>query len=225
MNDLKLVIFDCDGTLIDSEVIACEFFPNYWKTHGVEMSVNEFKETFIGVGNDSDVGRAVFSRMPDYAEEEGDRLYAEALDKELQSIDGIPKLLERLSSVNICVASNSSIKHVQNSLLKTDLSIYFKNQIFSAEMVEKPKPSPDLFSHVAKTLGYDNSECVVVEDSPAGVIAAKAAGMKVISFSGAQHFTSKLEDRLKTKAADWHCNSVESLSTKLVSLMINKEPI
>jgi HAD superfamily hydrolase (TIGR01509 family) len=210
----KLIIFDCDGTLVDSEVIASKVFPSYWATHGVHFSENEFKEKFIGTGKSAPIVIETFSKMPDYANEEGDRILDEELSKHLCAVDGIPKLIESLGW-GVCVASNSSLQYVKKALAKTKLDLSFGENIFSAEQVNNPKPAPDLFLYVANKLKVSPSECVVVEDSVSGVMAAKNANMSVVGFSGAGHFVPSLEKQLRETKPDWFCTSVGELESLL----------
>ena len=214
----KLVIFDCDGTLVDSEVIASKVYPQYWATHGVFFSEDEFKEKFIGTGHDAEIVKETFSRMPDFAKAEGERLLDQALAKELTAVDGIKEILLKLA-VEKCVASNSSLSYVKQALNKTELSHHFGDKVFSAEQVENPKPAADLFLHACSTLGFETKNTFVVEDSPSGVRAAQNASIKVIGFSGAGHFTSSLEARLEATNPDYFCRSVLELENLLVELI------
>ncbi len=213
----KLVIFDCDGTLVDSEVIATKVFTNYWATHGVVYSENEFKETFIGTGRTAKVVVDNLSKMPSCADKEGRALLDEAISKNLEEVRGMSNLLSSLK-LEKCVASNSPLKYVKDALHKTGLSSYFGESVFSADQVPNPKPSPDLFLHAASVCGFNPKDCIVVEDSVSGVMAAMKADMKVIGFSGAGHFIPSLEDRLKELKPTWLCSSTNELQQLLNSL-------
>ncbi len=206
----KLIIFDCDGTIVDSEVIATKVFTRYWATHGVNFTEDEFKEKFIGTGKNAPIVIETFSRMPDYAGKEGDRLLDEELEKSLCAVEGMLELVSSLQG-DICVASNSSLRYVKAALKKTELDVCFKDKVFSAEQVKNPKPAPDLFLLVCSKLGYRPEDCIVIEDSVSGVKAAQNANMKVVSFSGAAHFVPSLEEKLKHTNATWHCSSVSEL--------------
>ncbi|MCA9487099.1 MAG: HAD family phosphatase [Nanoarchaeota archaeon] len=212
----KLVIFDCDGTLVDSEVIATKVFTRYWATHGVNFTEDEFKEKFIGTGKNAPIVIETFSKMPEYANEEGDRLLDEELERNLCAVEGMVELVSELSN-DICVASNSSLNYVKSALKKTKLDVCFNQNVFSAEQVKNPKPSPDLFLFACSELGYEPYDCIVIEDSVSGIKAAQNANMKVISFSGAAHFVPSLERNLKLANATWHCSSVSELKHLLLS--------
>ena len=108
------------------------------------------------------------------------------------------------------------MNYVKTALKKACLELYFKDKVLSAEQVEKPKPSPELFLHVSSRLGYKPKDCIVIEDSITGVRAAQNAEMQVISFSGAAHFVPSLEKKLLDTNATWHCSSVTELENLLL---------
>lgn len=216
----KLIIFDCDGTLVDSEVVAARVFTSYWATHGVHLTETEFKEKFIGKGNQHPDSIEMFKRMPPYAVVEGDRLWDEALKETLQPVDGMVELISDLRC-NLSVGSNSSIGHVKWALKKTGLDQFFGENVFSASLVSNPKPAPDLFLYISKVFGVEPKNCVVVEDSVSGVQAAQSAGMKVIGFSGAKHFVPSLEQRLRTTQPDWFCSNAEELRPLLTQFEVS----
>jgi beta-phosphoglucomutase-like phosphatase (HAD superfamily) len=111
----------------------------------------------------------------------------------------------------IAVGSNSSLKHVEWALRKTGLDRFFGDRVFSAAQVAQPKPASDLFLHIARTLGVSVENCIVVEDSTSGVMAARNAGMKVIGFTGAAHFIPSLEKRLGAAQPTWLCSNTTDL--------------
>lgn len=213
--DKKLIIFDCDGTLVDSEVIAARIFTKYWSSHGVHFTEEEFKEKFIGTGKDAAIVQETFARLPKNAQEEGDKIFDLALATELEAVPQIESLLEELGHYDICVGSNSSMAYVERALRKTNLLKFFGRNFFSSDLVERPKPAPDLFLHCAEIFNKDPQNCLVVEDSPSGLRAAKNAGMKSIAFTGARHFTPTLKKKLLNEHHDWHCDSVRELKLTL----------
>jgi HAD superfamily hydrolase (TIGR01509 family) len=213
----KLIIFDCDGTLVDSEVIASNVFPKYWATHGVHFTETEFKEKFIGTGRTAPIVIENYSKMPSHAREEGERLFDEELAKELRAVCGIEELVSSLK-FDLCVASNSSLNYVKEALIKTNLSSYFKGNVFSSEQVENPKPAPDLLLYLSSKLKYQVEDCIVIEDSVSGVRAAQNAKMKVIGFSGAAHFVPSLKNQLIETHPDWFCSTTKELSELLNDL-------
>ena len=210
----KLIIFDCDGTLVDSEVLAARVFTAYWATHGVHLTETEFKETFIGKGNEHPDCVEIFKKMPDHVVDEGDRLWDEALKESLQPVRGMIELVSSLKA-NLSVGSNSSIGHVNRALKKTGLDRFFGENVFSSSLVPNPKPAPDLFLYISKAFKIEPRNCIVIEDSVSGVQAAQNAGMKVIAFSGAAHFVPSLEKMLIDTRPDWHCANTDELKNLL----------
>jgi len=211
---MKLIIFDCDGTLVDSEVIATRVFTSFWATHGVHIADDEFKLRFIGKGNSHPDNIDLFEKMPPHAYEEGDRLLDEALEKDLEAVKGMNELLSGLTK-KLCVSSNSRLSYVKAALQKTNLHEYFGERVFSAKDRPNPKPAPDLFLHIAKVLEVPPKDCIVIEDSPSGVKGAQNAGMPVIGFTGAAHFIPELEERLQKTKPDWLCSTTDELKSLL----------
>ena len=184
-----LVIFDCDGVLVDSEPISLDVLLETVAQAGLDLSVEDANRQFLG--------RSMASVVKMLNDKHGVRLDPVSLDamrqrlyakfrNELEPIKGIADAVERLP-MPYCVASSSQVERIELSLDVTGLLPKFAGHIFSSSMVKHGKPAPDLFLHAAHVMGVDPSRCVVVEDSPAGVIAAKAAGMRVLAFTGGGH--------------------------------------
>lgn len=143
---------------------------------------------FIGAHGDAEVVKQTMNQLSAHVQKMAEEKFHDEINKRLKAVVGIPELLGSLS-FSTCVASNSRLSYVKNCIALTNLSKYFGENLFSAEQVANPKPSPDLFLHAAKTMGFSSKDCLVIEDSPTGIQAAKAASMKVIGFMGGQHFT------------------------------------
>lgn len=212
----KLIIFDCDGTLVDSEYIACKVFTKHWSSHGVHFTEDEFKENFIGTGHNAPIVIETFARMPAHANEKGHLIFEQALANDLEVVCGMKELMPTLKH-EICVASNSTLNYVESVLRKTALYAFFERKIFSAHQVKNPKPAPDVFLHAAEALGFKSNQCVVVEDSVAGIAAAKAANMKVVGFTAGKHFSPALKNRIKRSNPDWLCSTAQELQDLLNS--------
>ena len=187
-----LVIFDCDGVLVDSEPISITVLVEALAAAGVEMSEEVAHERFLGRSLKSmseilhdDYGLAVDTA---FLEAMRKALY-ERFRSELQPIEGIAETVDRLG-VPHCVASSSQPERIRLSLSVTGLLDRFEPNIFSATMVANGKPAPDLFLHASGAMGVPPGRCVVVEDSPAGIAAAKSAGMRVAAFTGGSHARS-----------------------------------
>lgn len=187
-----LVIFDCDGVIVDSEPIALSVLGEMLAGQGVLLDAAAVSERFLGrsLGTVTALVREEFDvRLPDnFAALMRARLF-ERYDSELRALAGMKEALDALEHAGIayCVASSSLPERIEKSLSVTGLLSRFTPRIFSASMVRMGKPAPDLFLHAAAALGYEPSRCIVIEDSPAGIEAAKAAGMRVLAFGGGGH--------------------------------------
>lgn len=185
----ELVIFDCDGVLVDSELISIAVLVEALAAAGVAMSEAEAHDRFLGrsLQSMSEILHGEYGLAIDAAFLEAMRkvLY-ERFRAELQPIDGIADTVDALGIAH-CVASSSQPERIRLSLTVTGLIDRFEPNIFSASMVARGKPAPDLFLHASATMGVAPGHCVVVEDSPAGIAAAKSAGMRVVAFTGGSH--------------------------------------
>lgn len=181
-----LLIFDCDGTLIDSERILNEVFRQCLIDVGVEMSFDEVIAQFQGYSITYCLNKAegMFNLSFDkqYVSQKYEELGAQALRESIRPIPGVAEALNLLPHRR-CVASGSSHEHIRLGLSGAGIFHHFEGSIFSASDVERGKPEPDLFLHAASEMGVEPAQCVVVEDTTAGVKAAVAAGMKVLGFA------------------------------------------
>ena len=182
----KLVIFDCDGVLVDTERLTLQVYAGMLGRLGWHPAEGETLRRFLGRNHqhmadqiESHLGRA----LPDDWETEYRRLTASAFESGLSAVDGIEEALKRIS-IPACVASGGSHDRIRTTLSLTGLYPYFEGRIFSAAEVENGKPAPDLFLHAAQQMAAAPADCVVVEDSPAGVEASLSAGMRVLAYSG-----------------------------------------
>lgn len=184
-----LLIFDCDGVLVDSEPVSIAVLIDMVSHHGVEMSEEEAYQRFLG--------RSVANMTTTLWEEYGIETDIDFLDHmrsalfkrfadELKAIEGMAETLDQLTLPR-CVASSSQPERIRYSLGLTGLLDRFEPHIFSATMVKNGKPAPDLFLYAAEQMQRHPSDCIVIEDSPAGIAAAKAAGMRVFAFTGGSH--------------------------------------
>ncbi len=196
--NFELIIFDCDGVLIDSEVIANRVDVEYLATLGIHFSFADYMEISLGKTlSDTmlEIEKRFNKKLPaDYPEKVLEYKKA-AFSKELRAIDGITTLLENLNLPK-AVASGSSPERLEHSLKVTDLWSYFEPHIYSATMVKHGKPAPDLFLFTAEKFRANPGKTLVIEDSNSGVQAAIAAGMKVIGFTGGSHIKEGHEERL-----------------------------
>jgi HAD superfamily hydrolase (TIGR01509 family) len=183
---IELVIFDCDGVLVDSERIAIRIDAMILQGLGWSLTEAQIVERFVGRSTESitaDIEAHIGRSLPGDWEDAFEPLYRDALARELVPVDGI---VEALAAITLptCVASSGSHDKMRFTLGLTGLYARFRGRIFSAAEVENGKPAPDLFLHAADRMGVAASACVVIEDSVPGVQAACAAGMRVLGYGG-----------------------------------------
>jgi HAD superfamily hydrolase (TIGR01509 family) len=184
-----LVIFDCDGVLVDSEPLSIRVLLEVLAREGVTLDIEAGYARFLGRSLATirqDLETAFGIVLDDAALEAHRRTLYATFRNELQPIPGIALALPRLTAP-FCVASSSLPERIELSLRVTGLWPHFEGRAFSATMVARGKPAPDLFLHAAATMGQPAEAAVVVEDSPVGVQAAQAAGMRVVGFLGGSH--------------------------------------
>lgn len=183
---IDLVIFDCDGVLVDSEKLSVEIDRRVLADLGWELSRAEIIERFVGRSS-AHFRAAVETHLglllPDDWEEPYQQWYLDSFARELEAVPGVGFALDSLD-IPTCVASSGSHEKIRRNLALTGLLPRFEGRIFSAEDVNEGKPAPDLFLHAADRVGVHPAACVVVEDSRYGVQAARAAGMRVLGYGG-----------------------------------------
>ena len=186
---LDLVIFDCDGVLVDSERLSIRVDAMFLERLGWPMDEAEIVERFVG-RSDADMRADIEERLgrpiPAEIDREFDRIYRDTFERELTAVDGIVDALDVIvaAAIPICVASSGGHAKIRRSLELTGLTRYFGDRIFSAADVPRGKPAPDLFLHAASSMDLSPSRCAVVEDSAFGVDAAIAAGMRAFGYAG-----------------------------------------
>lgn len=188
-----LIIFDCDGVLVDSEYIIATVEAEIFTQLGYPLTPAEDIRRFSGKSQKSTletIEKEMGRRLPEDIGLMLECEIAKALSEKLVSIAGVESLLDMIPKK--CVASSSTYPMIKNSLQVTGLGGYFVDDaIFSTSMVKNGKPAPDIFIYAAEKMGVSRSNCVVIEDSIAGVTAAKAAGIKVLGFVGGNHILDK----------------------------------
>ena len=202
----KLVIFDCDGVLVDSEAIGNRFISEALTLAGIPISAEGALSQFLGgkltqIKEDAEK-QLGFSLPSNWVDEIYKKQFSE-FRKNLKSIDGIEDVLDVLERINIpiCVGSNGPLNKMEVSLGVTKLRDRFLGRIFSADQVKKPKPAPDLYLYCADRMGVPPQHCLVIEDSPRGASAGVAAGMSVFGYSGGED-NSALKEVGCTKVFD-----------------------
>jgi HAD superfamily hydrolase (TIGR01509 family) len=183
---VELVIFDCDGVLIESERLGVKVDVLALRELGWPLSEAEVIARFVGRSdreNRAAIEAHLGRNLPDGWAEQIEARYRRAFATELTPVDGVLEALDQIS-VPTCVASSATHEHLRYTLGLTGLYDRFAGRIFSADDVANGKPAPDLFLHAADRMGVEPGDCVVVEDSRPGVEAARAAGIRVLAFAG-----------------------------------------
>jgi len=218
-----LVIFDCDGVLIDSEALSCGVVAEMLTEHGYPIDAHAAAARFAGLA-DREIAALVSQEcglaMPeDFAERVSARATL-AFEGRLQAMPGAAAVLAGLPHRR-CVASNSLPNRLARALEIAGLAVHFPpGALFSSAMVARGKPAPDLHLHAAAAMGAAPARCVVIEDSPTGVTAARVAGMAVIGFVGAGHIADRgaHADRLRAEGAARIAQRFEEIPEALAAL-------
>lgn len=188
----ELIIFDCDGVLVDSELLSCRCLSDELSEYGISLTLAEALELFLGRSTNAvmqhyrELGQAVPVEFPVRLKS---RVLA-AFAKALQPIPGVETVVSGLRLPH-CVASSSDLDRVALSLKVTGLAPRFGDHLYTAQMVRHGKPAPDLFHHAAEKMGARPARTLVIEDSVSGVQAARAAGMMVWGFVGGSHYRGR----------------------------------
>ncbi len=189
MTQTELVIFDCDGVLIDSEVISATMLITELRAYGVEIDLEFVSRQFLGRSYPvvlKEVRQTFGISLPDSFEVQYRARLLAAFARDLKIMPGVLETIGRLRLPS-CVATSSSPERVSQSLQLVGLTSHFGARVFTSSMVNRGKPAPDLFLHAAARMGVPPSRCLVIEDSLNGVRAGLAAGMEVWRFTGGSH--------------------------------------
>ncbi|MFO1128621.1 MAG: HAD family hydrolase [Rhodospirillales bacterium] len=185
---IDLVIFDCDGVLVDSELLAAAVLAREVSAEGYPLTTEACLERFTGISmrNVLALIEREWRPLPAGFEERVRAADFAAFAASLQPVAGVAEMLPRLP-YRRCVASSGTPEKIRFTLGLTGLLPFFAPHLYSASMVASGKPAPDLFLHAAREMHADPAACVVIEDAVAGITAARAAGMRVLGFAGASH--------------------------------------
>ena len=187
-----LIIFDCDGVLVDSEVLSCECLSELLGEYGLDCSEDQVIELFLGRSTAALLSHYKNDRrfIPETFLPELKSRVLQRFSKQLRPIAGIAAVVSQLECPS-CVASSSDLDRVKRSLELTGLAPLFDGRLYTAQMVVRGKPAPDLFLYAAEQMGAAPARTLVIEDSVSGVTAAKAAGMAAWGFVGGSHYRSR----------------------------------
>jgi len=216
----ELIIFDCDGVLVDSEPIINQAHARVLTDCGYPITEQDLVQRFCGM-SDAEMLAIIereWGRMlpPSYAGHVGG-IIEDGFTRSLVAMPGIVEALDSLR-LPICVASSSVPDHIRRKLELTGLLARFGENLFSATMVAHGKPAPDLFLYAAQRLAMEPDQCLVIEDSPAGIEAAIAAGMTAIGFCGGSHCGPGYGDRLQVRGAALVIDDMRELATAMKKL-------
>lgn len=193
------IIFDCDGVLVDSEHVASRVIAELIGRFEPRVNVAHVQEALVGVQDDvivDQIADEFGTRFPADMASLIVRTIDDALDLELRPIEGVRYALDRIGG-DKAVASNSHAVRVRRSLSLAGIGQHFGEHVYTPETAGRPKPEPDIYLHAAACLGVKPARCLVVEDSPTGTKAGRAAGMTVIGFIGGSHVRPALVQHLR----------------------------
>lgn len=216
----RLLIFDCDGVLVDSEFLEHTVDAEMLAAHGYERTMEDLLGRFVGISR-KDMYATIFGELgrpvPEGLLESRERVVWTRCARDLRVVTGLSAALDALSALPKCVASSSTPDKLRMKLEITGLTPWFAPHIFSTELVQRGKPAPDIYLHAARAVGVPPEACTVIEDSPHGVGGARAAGMRAISFTGGAHATASLRAQLVDAGASAIAHSMDELSSLLLA--------
>ena len=204
---IKALVFDCDGTLVDSEYIANVALQEELLKYGIELTAQSLLERFCGGQFAQVLVVLAKEHKVKFAQNFTEQFRArvsQLLAEQLQTFEGVREALVAIELPK-SVASNSPFDQLQLSLQVTDIACFFNEHIYSAYQIKIWKPDPGLFLHAARQMGFEPNQCLVIEDSLVGVAAAKAAGMQVVLFDPMDHHP--------TLAVDYRIANMGELTT------------
>lgn len=207
--NISLVIFDCDGVLVDSEILSQRVLLSILAQFGVDVDSHYFYEHFLGRSFENVlkvVERDFAIRLDRQFKSAFYSTLHEVFSHDLQPTNGIHDVLESMC-VPYCIATSSPPERAHSALSKTRLTHFFTDNIFTSHDVSRGKPAPDLFLHAAKNMGVEPCNCLVIEDSLSGIEGAIAANMQVIRYVGAAHLNHLKPNKRSDKTihlSSWH---------------------
>ncbi|OJJ23572.1 hypothetical protein BKI52_04205 [marine bacterium AO1-C] len=217
----KLFISDCDGVLIDSEILAAHTMVAYLKSFGVEIALEDYLRTCSG--------RTFTDIMTSFSQQYSFELpsdFVEVITQKheaysAQNLQAIPGVKEAYAQINLqkAVVSNSLLWQVKHAVEFVHMQEMFEDRMYSSEMVPRPKPHPDIYFHVARQFDLKPEEIIVIEDSKSGATAAVEAGMHVIGFTGASHILDDHTDKLLEIGVKNVVNKMEDLPAIVNALL------
>lgn len=218
MSQIEALFFDCDGTLVDSEVICSRAYVHMFKALGITLDLDEIFKRFKGVKLYEIIDTINQEHGVNLQKPELEPLYraevARLFDSELEAIAGAETLLDTIS-VPMCVVSNGPVSKMQHSLGRTGMLRHFPDRLYSGYDIQRWKPDPALMFHAAKAMNVNVENCILVDDSSAGAQSGIEAGMEVFYFCADPHNKPIVHPKVTTftdlaqlpalwKARGWH---------------------
>ena len=224
--NIQLIIFDCDGVLIDSEIISAKVISMQFNKLGIDIDTQYVQKHFIGQSYLKVKGHVLKNfniQLADNFEEEYRVELLKVFDKELKIVPGIENILKQLN-IQKCVATSSSKKRATSSLKTVGIYEYLKDNIFSAyNLGDKGKPAPDIYLNSAKKFNIEPQNVLVIEDSLVGIEGAKKAGMKTWHFIGASHLITWDRNHQYSYEPDFVFDDMNKFFDYLPHLSINNK--
>jgi HAD superfamily hydrolase (TIGR01509 family) len=222
---LDLIIFDCDGVLVDSEVISCRAHAEMLTLHGYPITSDQVLKRFLGV-SDREARRAIEGetgrKLPDDFESQVKQATLQFYADDLRAISHVGAAIAAISLPK-CVASSGTPEKIRHGLDCAGLYDLLSPHIFSASQVQRGKPAPDLFLFAAEQMNAAPDRCIVIEDSVAGVTGARAAGMTVLGFHGGSHCQAGHAETLRAAGAETIFDDMRQLPALIARLGITAQ--
>jgi HAD superfamily hydrolase (TIGR01509 family) len=224
--NLDLIIFDCDGVLVDSEVISCRAHAEMLTRHGYPITSDQVLKRFLGVSDrearwaiETETGR----KLPDDFESQVKQATLQFYADDLRAISHVGAAIAAISLPK-CVASSGTPEKIRHGLGCAGLYDLLSPHIFSASQVQRGKPAPDLFLFAAEQMKAVPERCIVIEDSVAGVTGARAAGMTVLGFHGGSHCQAGYAETLQAAGAATTFDDMRQLPALIARIGIAAQP-
>ena len=193
MSAYDLIIFDCDGVVVDSEILSCGCLLTLLHQYGIEVDLAEVYQRFLGRNFQTVADQYTVWRNEPVPDDFRAKWEAAIRLSFTASLHAMPEIADLLAGLKVpfCIASSSDLDRVTLSLSLAKLDDFFDGRVFTSQMVKRGKPAPDLFLHAAAAMGVAPDRALVIEDSVSGVAAGKAAGMTVWGFVGGSHYAGR----------------------------------
>lgn len=219
---MSLIIFDCDGVLIETEALANQCEVNALKKLGYQISLEEYIDLTLGRHNlqiTEILKEKKGMKLPEGFWNEINIEQRVLFKKELTAVNGVLQVVRSMSQPK-CIASSSGMEKLHYTLGITNLLPFFEGRIFSTEFVKRGKPFPDIYLYAADKMGVTPKDCIVIEDSPAGIEGGLAAGMTVLAFGGGKHITPHIKAKIKGLGAHYFFDKMNDLPKLLNNLYV-----